>query len=208
MEDIILIGYGGHGKSVEDAILSMNKYNLVGYTDLKKHENSSLRYLGKDDTLEKIYADGICNAAVGIGFMGNSNVRDKLYEKLSLIGFNLPPIIDSSAVIAESSEIGTGAFIGKKAVVNSYSYIGNMAIVNTGSIIEHETKVEKFSHVAVGAVICGNVTIKDHSFIGAGATVIQGITIGSSSIIGAGTLVIDNVEKNSTIVGVPGRRIK
>lgn len=208
MKDIILVGYGGHGKSVEDAIYSMDEYNLVGYTDLKKHEDCYLPYLGNDDILEDLFATGICNAAIGLGFMGNNNFRDKLYNQLISIGYNLPPIIDSSAVISKSSKISSGTFIGKRTVINAYSSIGKMTIINTGSIIEHGCKVDDYSHIAVGAVLCGNVKVKDHTFIGANSTIMQGITIDSYSIIGAGTLIIENVEKGSTVVGVPGRRIK
>ena len=39
MDDIILVGYGGHGKSVADCIERTKKYRIVGYTDLEQQES-------------------------------------------------------------------------------------------------------------------------------------------------------------------------
>lgn len=33
MEDIILVGYGGHAKSVADCIERKNEYRIIGYTE-------------------------------------------------------------------------------------------------------------------------------------------------------------------------------
>lgn len=207
MEDIFLIGYGGHGKSVENAIRSMKKYNLIGYTDKNANISGDLEFLGTDEAFEKLYKKGVKNAAIGIGFMGNGHIRDDIYRRLMQIGFKLPPIVDASAIIAENAEVSEGVFIGKKAVVNSYAKIGKMAIINTGGIVEHECVVNDFSHVAVGAVLCGNVILEDHCFIGAGATIIQGIKIGKYAKIGAGSVIINDIESGSAIVGVPGKKI-
>lgn len=207
MDDIILIGYGGNGKSVEDTIVSMNRYNIVGYVDIKENKESRLPYLGTDEVLNDLFKNGIKNAAIGIGFMGNSRLRDNIYSQLIDIGFDVPTIIDPSAVISKNAKIGQGVFIGKKAVVNAYALVGKMSIINTGAIVEHECIIGDFSHVAVGTILCGNVCVGDHSFIGAGSTVIQGIRIGSFVTIGAGSSIIRNVENGDAIVGVPGRKI-
>lgn len=36
MKDIILIGFGGHAKSVIDSIEGLGEYNIVGYTDVNE----------------------------------------------------------------------------------------------------------------------------------------------------------------------------
>jgi len=48
-------------------------------------------------------------------------------------------------------------------------------------------------------------TLKENVVVGAGAKVLGSITIGSNTRIGAGSVVVRNVERNSTVVGVPGR---
>lgn len=204
MEKIVVIGYGGHAKSIIDSIHAAGEYEIVGYTDTEDKQGA-LRYLGTDDKLKSIFESGVHNAVFGLGYMGNSRLRDKLYENVKSIGFALPAIIDPSAVIALDATIGEGTFVGKRAVVNADSRIGKMCIINTGAIVEHENKIGDFSHIAVGAVLCGNVRIGVHCLVGANSTVIQGLEIGEGSIIGAGSVVLSNIKDNITAIGIPAK---
>lgn len=201
MEDILLVGYGGHAKSVADCIERQHKYRVIGYTDVEQR-SSVYQYLGTDVVLKSCFEQGIKNAAVGVGYIGKSVSRTRLYEQLKDIGYKLPVIADPSAVISETVQIGEGTFIGKNAVVNVDVEIGKMCIVNNGAVIEHDCKVGDFSHIAVGAVVCGMARIGRQSFVGANATVIQGVDVGSCVTIGAGSVVLSDVEDHSTIYGI------
>ena len=188
MEDIIIAGFGGHGKSVADCIQRLNRYSIVGYTDLEPH-SSRYQYLGTDDVLEEYFDKGICNVAIGIGFMGRGSIRSRLYDRLKKIGYLLPAIVDPSAIISETAQIGEGTFIGKGAVLNADAKVGKMAIINTKALIEHESIVGDYVHIAVGAVLCGQVEIGNSAFIGANATVIQGMRVPPWGFVPAGDVV-------------------
>lgn len=200
-ETIVLLGYGGHAKSVADSILQAGKHNIIGYTDLHECE-SCFPYLGTDDVLETLFRHGVRNAVLGVGYMGKSRIRDKLVYTAKRIGFQFPTIIDPSANVTEDAKIGEGTFIGKATVINTGSSIGNFCIINTGAIIEHENTIGSHSHVAVGSVLCGNVKIGHHSMIGAGTVIIQGINIGDNCIIGANSTVLSNVRDNMKCYGI------
>lgn len=203
MEDMILVGFGGHARSVADCIKREGKFRIVGYTEREAVlENTQYRYLGNDDVLQEYYDRGIQNAFICVGYLGEGNVRDSLYEKLSGIGFNFPVVIDPSAVVSEDAGIGEGTFIGKNAVVNAGVSIGKQCIINTGAVVEHEGVVKEFSHVAVAAVLCGNANVEDHCFVGANATVIQGIQIHSHAVIGAGSIILSDVPAHKRVYGI------
>lgn len=202
---IILIGCGGHAKSIVDCIETKNNYKIAGFVDkgLSKGETFlSYPVLGNDEALFDAYELGFDKAFVSVGFLGNSNIRNNIYEKLKSIGYTLPNIADKSSVIAKRAELSEGIFIGKKAVVNSFAVIGKMAIINTGAIIEHDCVVGDFSHISVNSVLCGNVSVGENCFIGAGSTIIQGVNICGNTIIGAGSVILKDVPPNSTITGV------
>ncbi|WP_276947872.1 NeuD/PglB/VioB family sugar acetyltransferase [Acetatifactor muris] len=203
MEDIVLIGGGGHALSVADAIVNGVNYKIMGYTDLSDN-HIPLRYLGTDDILKSLFERGVMNAAITVGYLGKSNIRDRLYYMVKQTGIRLPEIIDPSAVISATADVGEGVFIGKNAVVNAGTKIGKMCIINTGAIIEHNNRIGEYSHIAVGAVLCGDVHVGEHTFIGANATIIQGVQIGMNVIIGAGSIVIGNVPDNGRVIGVGG----
>lgn len=185
MEDIILVGYGGHAKSVADCIERQGIYNIVGYTDVKESD-SKYSYLGDDEVLIDYYNKGIRNAVICLGYMGKGNLRQRLYETLKSIGYSLPVIVDSSAVVADSAFVAEGSFIGKRAVVNAEARIGKMTIINTMALVEHECVVGDFVHIAVAAVLCGQVKVGKAAFIGANATVIQCREILPGQIVPAG----------------------
>lgn len=201
MNDIVIIGGGGHAESVADCIESSSNFRIAGYTDIKP-SSMNYEYLGTDEELAGLFRAGIRYAACGLGYLGQGFLRDRIYNTLRTIGFILPIIFDASAVVAKNITVGEGTFIGKGAIVNANSHIGRMCIINTGAIIEHDNFIDDYVHISSGCVLCGNVRVNHHSFVGANTTVIQGISIGINSIIGASSLVLRNVEENQIRYGL------
>ena len=202
LEKIVIIGNGGHAKSVVDALESSGKYEIAGYiieNKLDRKPECDYPVIGQDNDLADIYKRGIHNAAIGIGFLGKGTVRNELYTMLKKIGFNLPVICDPTAIVSHKTLIEEGSFIGKGVIINAYSHIEKMCIINTGAIVEHECHIEKFSHISVGAVLCGNVHIGEKTFIGANATIIHGVQIESQCLIGAGEVIRKDIMKNSKV---------
>ena len=91
MEKIVLIGNGGHAKSIVDSIESANLYEIVGFIAADTDDTFEYRgygIIGTDDDLQKIYESGIRSAFICIGYMGNGSVREQLYEKVVEMGFS------------------------------------------------------------------------------------------------------------------------
>ncbi len=199
MEKIVILGMGGHAESLVDILERQREYEIAGYVvNDQASEKSGCSYpiLGNDGDLERIYQSGITNAAVGIGYLGKSDVRERLWVSLKKIGFRLPIICDPSAILSKSVRIGEGSMIGKGAILNVNASIGKMCIINTGAILEHDCQVGDFSHISVGTVLCGAVTVGRSVLVGANATVIQCISIGNGAVVGAGTVIRKKVEEN------------
>lgn len=188
MKKILIVGYGGHAKSIADSIVRGGEYQIVGYTDLKK-QKSEFEYLGTDDRLQAIYESGVHNAVVGVGYLGKGDLRQQMYKRLKEIGFDLPVIADPSAIVSSTAKVGEGTFIGKNAIVNTETSVGKMVIINTMALVEHECVIEDYSHIAVAAVLCGQVKVGEAAFIGANSTVIQCREIEAYSIVPAGVTV-------------------
>lgn len=199
MEDIILLGLGGHAHSVVDSIEQAGRYNILGFLDTEEMLGKRFRdyfVLDTDDALQTYFDKGIKNVFVTIGFMGHGNIRNQLYKQLKDIGYTVPNVIDSTAVVSKNAELEDGIFIGKNAVVNANAQIGKMCIINTGAIVEHDCRIGRFSHIAVGSVVCGAVSVGEQTLIGANATVIQERKVGNCCIIGAGTIISKDVQDN------------
>ena len=99
--------------------------------------------------------------------------------------------------IHPGATIGRGVFIdhGMGVVIGETSEIGDRCLLYQGVTLGGTGKD------------CGkrHPTLEENVVVGAGAKVLGAINIGSNTRIGAGSVVVKNVEKNSTVVGIPGR---
>lgn len=200
---LVLIGGGGHCKSVLDAAIRMKCFKEIVIVDNNIPIGTDImgrKVVGNDDVLPKLYLKGFLNAFITVGSIKSTDRRCDIYRNARKYGFVFPNIIDPSSSVSRYADLGDGVFIGKNAVVNSGVLIGDMSIINTGAIIEHECCIGKFTHISVSAVVCGNCEIGDCTFVGANVTIIQGVKIGMKSVIGAGNVILRNVPENSTVL--------
>lgn len=211
MERIVLVGGGGHCKSVIDTISSTNEYQIVGIVDVKEKIGQTINgvnIIGCDDDLLSIYRKEVTNAFITIGSIGDASRRINSYKQLKKIGFELPIIIDKTSIISNRALIEEGTYIGKGSIVNCNVIVKSCAIINTGAVIEHESIIGSFVHIAPGSVLSGNVIIGDGTHIGTNSTIIQGIRIGQNTLIGAGSVVTKSISNNVKAYGNPCRVIE
>lgn len=208
MEKIVIIGGGGHAKVVASIIKKLKNFDLLGYTD-RENRGTLLGapYLGADEALASIIKQhGKCSAALGIGYLGKGDLRERIVEKLRGLGFTTPAVISPNAVINEEIQIGEGTIVMDGVVINSGSRIGRYAIINTQASIDHDCEIGDFTHIAPGVTLSGGVKVGARSFVGAGATVAQYKTIGDRCIIGAGAVVVNDCLEPGIYLGVPAIR--
>lgn len=205
-EKIIVIGSGGHARSVIDALLDNGSFDVIGVVSSDKEEWDGYRgipWLGDDSAAKRIYEQGCSLAALGIGFLGGSSrLREELVNYYETQGFVFPTIVDPSSIVSAGADIGKGVFLGKGCIINANASVGDYAIINSGALVEHDCTVGDFSHVAVRACLCGGVSVGDYSLIGANATVLQQKAVGSFAIVGAGALVISSVPDGVQAIGL------
>lgn len=209
IDKLLLIGGGGHCKSVLDCLLQCNSYAEIGIVekDTAPFNDLSLGVpvVGSDGDLPRLRNDGWSDAFITVGSIGSPALRRKLYDKVCELGFAVPSIVDKSAVVSGSVAISAGVFVGKNATVNAGTRLGVCSIINTGAIIEHDCVIGNFAHISPGAVLCGQITIGENTHVGANSTIRQLLTIGRDSIIGIGSVVTKAVPERVMAYGNPCR---
>ena len=210
MEEIVVIGGGGHAKVLLSILRKLKTYRILGYTDQKNlGDLLGAPYLGGDEILGSLKAERAqLNAAIGVGQIGLGRHRERIESRLHALELGFPNIVSPSAMVNEGVSLAGAVVMMDGAVVNSGSSIGRGAILNTNSTVEHDVAISDWVHVAPGATISGGVSVGRFSIIGAGATVIQGINIASDCIVGAGATVVGDLVEPGVYVGTPARRIK
>lgn len=190
MPKILLIGGGGHCRSVIDVIESQREYSIFGIVDSNPDLRDVLGYpnKGSDHELAKLLKE--CSSAlITIGQLGNHKKRADLYEKVLALGFTFPTIVSSRAYVSKHAKIGPGTVVMHDVIVNAGASVGSNCILNTKALIEHDARVEDHCHISTAAVINGGVRVGRGSFFGSNAVSKQYITIADESFTKAGAVV-------------------
>jgi UDP-perosamine 4-acetyltransferase len=209
MEDVVIIGAGGHGKVVLDILAAEGKYRPVGFVDnnpaLLDSYVCGLPVLGPINALPRLKRQRIRHAIVAIG---DNRQRLNLLPEIDATGITLVNAVHPTAFVSPRATLGRGVVVAPRASVVVEARVGDLAIVNTAAVVDHECDVGEAAHVCPGAVLAGRVRVGRGAFIGIGAQVIQCRSVGAFAVIGAGAVVIQDVPDGATAVGVPARVVK
>lgn len=194
----IIIGCGGHAKSILDVIMFNESDAEIIFVDENAKENETILGFPVVNSYNISYEKVI----VGIGD------NKKRYELSKKYYANLTSIISKKAYIGNEVKIGKGVFIAHNAYIGIFSKINDFAVVNTGAIVEHECKLGAASFIGPNSTLCGKVNIGDNTFLGADTTILPEITICSGVTIGAKSLVTRGIslDGGGLFVGIPCRQ--
>lgn len=178
VDKLIIVGAGGHGRSVAEAVISnaVSEFELIGFLDDSWPNNRfiwNFPILGDTSDLRAYirYAD---KAIVAIG---NNKLRAELQERLIKVGFSLVTIKHSRAVVSPSALIGVGSAVMAGAVIGTEANLGMGVIVNSGAVIDHHCNVGDYGHLGVGVAMAGG------SRLGRGAWLQAGSSLGYGGVI-------------------------
>jgi UDP-perosamine 4-acetyltransferase len=200
MNNLLIIGAGGHAKVVLDCAYQQRVFDSFFVVDDDKNKWGNKLLNCDIQPLESFKSNNNYKFTCAIG---HDQIRKQFFERYQSLGLKAANIIHPTAYISPFASIGDGVMVMRGVTIHPDAVIGNNVILNTSSIIEHDVKIDDHVQVSPGAIICGNVKVGELSFIGAGAVVKQGVTIGNNCIIAAGAVVVKNVMDGQLVKGVP-----
>lgn len=203
MKPLILIGGGGHCKSVIEAAESAG-YSILGVLDMPEEvgkEIFSTKVIGTDDDIPS-YVDK-AEFVITVGFIKNSTTRIKLYNRVKEAGGKLATIIASTAYVSKYATIGEGTVVMHHAFVNAGAKVGNNVILNTFTNVEHDAVIGDQCHISTGTMINGDCKVGANCFIGSQSVLANGIIVGDDIVVGAGSLVRKSISEKGIYSGNP-----
>lgn len=175
---------------MDDVILEDMHYGARKFTFIQAIENFPI------DTFEVAIANG------------EPKYRGELYKKLKLYHIKLASIIDETAIISDTAEIGEGVIVLANACVSSLAKLGNNSVLYGYSAAGHEVTIKENCVISAGVIIAGNSLVEENAYIGLGAKIKEKITIGKGAIIGMGAIVFKDIPDNCVALGNPAKRIQ
>ncbi len=206
MQEIIIIGAGGHAKVCIELLQAMGE--SIAYcigTEDSPDRCLGFSVLKGDKHLVGLYQQGYRRAFIAVG---SNKLREELAAKVLSNGYEMVNAISPHAVISSTARLGIGIAIMAGVVINADTIIKDFTIINTGATVDHDCYVGKLVHIAPQSSLAGNVIVGDYSFLGSGCCIIPGVNIGKNVTIGAGGVVISDIADENIVVGVPAKMIK
>lgn len=199
-EAIILVGGGGHCRSVMDVIEAEGRFQVAGIVD--RPERVGERVLGveiiaSDADLAELVRE-YPYFLVTLGQVKSPAGRIAAYERLQRLGARLPVVVSPLARLSPHAQAGAGTVVMHHSLVNAGAVVGVNCIINNHSLVEHDAQVGDHCHVSTGAVLNGGAMLGEGGFLGSGAHVRQGVRIGTGAVIGLGARVLADVPDNAT----------
>ena len=197
----VLVGAGGHARSVHDVLVRRGD-EVLAVSGEARGPVWRVPVLADDDALAALALDR--GAAVALG-VGDAAVRTRVLAAMLARGLAAPAVVASTATVAADAEGGAGTVVLEHAHVGPLARVGRGVVVNTAAVVEHEAVVGDGAHVAPGAVVLGAGQVGDGVLVGSGARVLVGVRVGDGAVVGAGAVVTRDVPGGAVVTGVPAR---
>lgn len=209
---IILIGGGGHCRSVIDVIESENRYHILGILDFpEKVGEKVLGYdiIGTDSEEELKRLLPKCeNFLLTIGQVKSANLRIKLFDRIHKIGGKLPTIISPLAKVSRHAQIGEGTVVHHFACVNANAIVGKNGIINTAALVEHDAIIGDHCHIATRATANGEAQVKKGSMLGSHSCLLPTVVLPENSLLAAGSVLTKSPDQSGVYIGQPAKRLQ
>ena len=199
---ISILGSGGHGKIVVDALLtSFPDTDLTIYDGKEEKEGSIFMETFSIISENDLRQDEFLHVAIG-----DNEKRMALIERHRPSFENLVTIQHKNAVVSTRCSIGRGCFFAAGSIISASAEIGHGVIINHLAVVDHDCFIDNGVHIAPNATLGGRVKIGPKALVGAGAVILRGLTIGEKAIIGAGAVVTKDVPPGEMVIGIPAKK--
>ncbi len=178
---LLIIGAGGHGRSVAEAATLQQHYRVLGFLD--NGCEPGIKVLGWPVLGTVADLPLIANQAEAvIVAVGNNAVRERLVHQVLALGLPLATVVHPFSAVSPSATLAPGCAVMAGAVVGTEASLGLGSIVNAGAVVDHHAVVEDFGHLGVGAVMAGGTRLGRGAWLQAGCAVGYGVVIAAGHV--------------------------
>lgn len=210
MNKILIYGAGGLGRGIIELIESINRevantWEILGFVDDQAKDTiNGIEIWGTTEDL--LILDKPISVVLALG---NPNSKKTIYNRLKANSkINYPNLIHPSVEISRFNIIGHGNLISKGVSMSTNIKLKNFNLIHYNCSIGHDVSMDNYNSIFPLTSLSGYVTIENEVEIGANSTVLPSLSIKEKARVGAGAVVTRNVLKNTTVIGVPAKKLE
>lgn len=189
MERLLIVGAGGHGRSVAEAVAAAGEFVVAGFLDDAwpgLDRVLGFPVFGKVAELAR-FRDAADHAFIAIG---NNAVRRRLTAELLDAGLLPARVVHPKAIVSPTAVIGLGSAIMAGAIIGTEAVLGEGVIVNCAAVVDHHCRVGDFGHLGVNAAMAGDSVLGAGAWMQAGSALGYGVEIEAGRILAPGRAVL------------------
>ena len=146
MKRLVILGYGGYGKTVAGVAASAGIYDEIIFLD-DRATDEQVKGVCKD------YVNYIDENTWFYPAFGNNNLRVEWINMFINAGAQVPVIIHPSAYVSSGAVVETGCAVLPMAVINTTAKVRAGCIVNFGAVVDHDVVIERGVHLCINSVV-------------------------------------------------------
>lgn len=186
---LLVVGAGGHGRSVAEAAVLSDQFEVVGFLDDGLIVGTTVFnavVLGSIASMSQHFAA----TDQAIVALGNNALREKIFQQLTEASFKFATVVHPRAIVSPSASLGAGSVVMAGAIVGTEASLGVGTIVNCGAVVDHQAKVEDYGHLGVNASMAGGTVLGRNAWMQAGTAIGFGVCVSPCSILQPGVFVM------------------
>lgn len=210
MKHLIIIGARGWGREIYTIAQNCIGYNInfdiKGFLDDKSEAlNGMLGYppiLTSPETYI-VEPDDVFITALGDAHWKKHYTELMLSKKAEFIN-----LIHKESSIGKNTKIGIGCIMDSNVSISCDIEIGNFVTFQGYAIVGHDAKIADYAHLGVRTFMGGYSELGKAATLQTGSIVLPHIHIGNDATVGAGSVAIRKVQNNTTVFGVPAKKVQ
>jgi sugar O-acyltransferase (sialic acid O-acetyltransferase NeuD family) len=211
MNDIVIVGMGGHGREVLSIIGAVNAvadgpiWRPVGFVDDKpsaanreRVDRLGLTCLGPVDWLADL--PPTTHVAVAVA---DPDARARVVNRIAPFARPYASLVHPLAMLGPDTVTAEGLVVFAGARVTTNVALGRHVHINQNATIGHDCVLGDFVTVNPLAAVSGECHLEAGVLVGTTAAILQGRRVGAGSTVGAGACVVKDVPPGVVVKGVP-----
>ncbi|MDQ8013471.1 MAG: sialic acid O-acetyltransferase [Flavobacterium nitrogenifigens] len=210
MKNLIIVGARGFGREVYDLATQCAGFNIEyvvkGFLDDKSDALEG--FSNYPQILSSVEDYKIEENDVFVCAMGSVKWKKHYAELILAKGGKFINLIHPSTKLNTNAAIGTGLLVFMYANISNDCIIEDFVTIQGYVGLGHDTKICKWAHVSSYSFTGGFVVLEEEVTLNTRATVLPNIIVRKGATVGAASLVIKNVKENTTVFGIPAKKIE